>query len=85
MVIEAAKMEFQLDEAFSRELDQQDSLRALREEFHLPIDNNGKPLVYLCGNSLGLPPKAARTELETEFDKWATRGIEGYYLKSRLL
>ena len=32
-------------------------LRAFRDQFHLPRRPDGRPLVYLCGHSLGLQPR----------------------------
>ena len=46
----------------------------LRHKFHLP---EGK--IYLCGNSLGPQPKAARGYLGTELDSWQTRAVEGWW------
>ena len=37
-------------------LDEQDSLKSFRTEFHIPI-KNGKTTLYFTGNSLGLQPK----------------------------
>lgn len=34
--------------------------------------------VYLCGNSLGLQPRAAKQMLLEELDVWARRGVHGH-------
>lgn len=62
---------------FAREQDRLDSLQALRSEFHIP-EVNGKPSIYLCGNSLGLQPKAAKNYVLAELDDWAALGVEGH-------
>ena len=59
---------FSAKEDFARQLDAEDSLRHFREKFHLPHGENGKPLIYFAGNSLGLMPKAARKMVEQEMD-----------------
>lgn len=64
--------------AFAQHLDQVDPLRSFRERFYIP-EHNGKPLIYLCGNSLGLQPKTARTALEREFNTWQNLGVEGWF------
>src|SRR5690606_27053437 len=56
----ASTIAYQADEAFARHLDATDPLRAYRERFHIPKQANGEDVIYLCGNSLGLQPKAAR-------------------------
>jgi len=35
--------------------------------------------IYLCGNSLGLQPKAIRQALLHELDQWAEHGVEGHF------
>lgn len=64
--------------AFARKLDEQDELAAFRQQFHL-LEKDGKPIVYLCGNSLGLQPKAAKAAIEQELHDWATLGVEGHF------
>ena len=71
-------MSFSADEKFALQLDAEDSLRQFREEFHLPLDENGKPLIYLAGNSLGLMPKAARKIVEQELDDWAKFAVDAH-------
>lgn len=64
--------------AFAQGLDKQDPLAAFRNEFHL-LRKNGKPVVYLCGNSLGLQPKSARAAIDQELKDWAELGVEGHF------
>ena len=71
-------MTFSADEDFSRQLDAEDSLRRFREKFHLPLGKDGKPLIYLAGNSLGLMPKAARLIVEQELNDWAKLGVDAH-------
>ncbi len=42
-----------------------------------PSTKNGKPLIYFCGNSLGLQPRAAREQLQQDLDSWQQRGRRG--------
>lgn len=63
---------------FARQLDEEDQLGSYRSEFHIPRDENGKALIYLCGNSLGLQPKQTKTYLEQELLDWAQLGVEGH-------
>ena len=63
---------------YARSLDAQDNLRAFRHEFHLPIQENGDPFIYLCGNSLGLQPKRTKSAIEQELKDWANLGVEGH-------
>ena len=69
---------FSLEEDFARQLDGDDSLRQFREKFHLPLGKNGKALIYLAGNSLGLMPKAAREIIEQELDDWAELAVDAH-------
>ncbi|MBM4108549.1 MAG: kynureninase [Phycisphaerae bacterium] len=69
-------------------LDAEDSLRALRGEFHIPGAGairglpDGDSCVYLTGNSLGCQPRAVRGLVERELEDWARLGVEGH-LKGR--
>ena len=69
---------FSADEDFARQLDAGDPLGAFRESFCLPVGKDGKPLIYLAGNSLGLMPKTARSIVEQELDDWATLGVDAH-------
>jgi len=71
-------MTFSADEDFARQLDAEDPLRHFRERFHLPLGADGKPLIYLAGNSLGLMPKAARQIVERELDDWAKLAVDAH-------
>lgn len=71
-------MEFSADEDFARQLDAEDPLRSFREKFHLPPGENGQPLIYFAGNSLGLMPKSTRKIVEQELDDWAERGVDAH-------
>jgi kynureninase len=42
-------MQFSADQDFAREMDAQDPLRDFREHFYLPLDKDGKPLIYFAG------------------------------------
>ena len=61
------------------QLDAADPLAAFRREFHIPAGPDGRPSAYLCGNSLGLQPKAARAAVEQEFEAWERLGVEGHF------
>ena len=37
------------------------------------------PALYLCGNSLGLQPRATRAYVNEELDKWEEHGVEGHF------
>jgi kynureninase len=67
------------DEEFARQLDREDPLRRFREKFHLPLGNDGKPVIYFAGNSLGLMPRSARKIVDQELDDWANRGVDAHH------
>lgn len=71
-------MNFENTLAFAQSLDQADPLRELRQDFLFP-QQNGKPFIYLCGNSLGLQPKAAREVLNTQLNNWENLAVEGWF------
>jgi kynureninase len=69
--------DYAFDLAWARAQDQADPLRAFRGEFLIPPHAGGEQ-VYLCGNSLGLQPRATRQALHDELDDWARLGVEGH-------
>ena len=62
----------------ARELDDADELRAWRARFALPRDGRGTELIYLCGHSLGLAPRGARTRVLEEIEDWERLGVVGH-------
>ena len=71
-------MDFSADEDFALKRDAEDSLRDFREKFHLPAGKEGRPLIYLAGNSLGLMPKSARGLVDQELDDWARLAVDAH-------
>lgn len=71
-------MAFEFSRAFAQQLDKNDPLKDFRSEFFIP-EINGKPSIYLTGNSLGCQPKAAATALQNELNDWAKYGVEGHF------
>lgn len=63
---------------YARSCDQNDPIAHFRDQFHLPLDSSGNPLVYLCGNSLGLQPKLTEKYVQQELEDWAKLGVEGH-------
>ncbi|MEU4245094.1 kynureninase [Actinoplanes sp. NPDC026619] len=51
-----------------------------RHLFHIPPAEGGDhpEVAYFAGNSLGLQPRATRTELLEDLDDWARLGVEGH-------
>lgn len=60
-------------------MDEQDDLRAFRDEFILPRKADGTPKIYFCGNSLGLQPKSAARYIGEEMQRWANLAVEGHF------
>jgi kynureninase len=71
-------MNFENTLTFAQSLDQADPLRDLRQDFLFP-QQNGNPFIYLCGNSLGLQPKAAREALDQQLNNWQNFAVEGWF------
>jgi len=61
------------------ERDQHDPLREYRSQFHMPVQANGQPFVYFCGNSLGLQPKTTAEFVNQELKDWAAMGVNGHF------
>ncbi|PWJ42115.1 kynureninase [Sediminitomix flava] len=72
-------MEYSNNKEYALRLDQEDPLRSYRDKFHHPVQSNGQPYIYMCGNSLGLQPKAVREYVEQELKDWENLGVEGHF------
>lgn len=73
-------MENSLD--YARQQDAADELAGFRNRFYFP-QHNGRDVVYLTGNSLGLQPKTAEAFLKQELEDWRTYGVEGHFQARR--
>jgi kynureninase len=73
-------MTFQNSLEYARELDRNDPLADIRKQFHIPKTESGDDCIYLCGNSLGLQPKATSAAVLQELDDWQNLGVEGHFL-----
>jgi kynureninase len=60
-------------------MDARDPLTHFRDRFLIPKTKSGDDCIYLCGHSLGLQPKTARSYLEQELRDWAQFGVEGHF------
>jgi kynureninase len=63
----------------ARARDRDDRLARYREAFALPAGREGQTLVYLCGHSLGLAPRSARSLVEQELARWEQLGVRGHH------
>ena len=72
-------MTYQNSLDYAKQLDQEDPISYLRNEFHIPRDKKGKEWLYFTGNSLGLQPKITSKYIEQELDDWANFGVEGHF------
>jgi kynureninase len=73
----------EIDAAAALALDGDDPLASFAAEFHHPFDDSGRRLVYLCGHSLGLQPKAAAQYVEQELKDWQRLGVLGHHVAGR--
>jgi kynureninase len=68
---------------FALDLDAADILAPYRRQFELPLHASGQPLIYLCGHSLGLAPRAALDYVSEELAEWAQLGVAGHHTATR--
>ncbi len=64
---------------YAQQLDAQDPIAHMRDEFHIPKQANGEDEIYLCGNSLGLQPKRTAEYLNYELTQWQKLGVKGHF------
>jgi kynureninase len=70
---------YRADADFPHEMDSGDPLAHVRDRFDIPKTREGKDVIYLCGNSLGLKPKAVDEAIQQELDDWKNMGVEGHF------
>jgi len=63
----------------ARQRDDEDGLREFRDSFWIPSEGDGDDLIYLCGHSLGLQPRAAGTALSRELERWRSLAVSGHF------
>lgn len=71
-------MNYEANLDFARNLDQQDVLGGFRDKFYIP-EQEGKPSIYFCGNSLGLQPKTVAGAITAELQDWQNLGVDGHF------
>lgn len=70
------------DLSYAKKLDESDSLKTFKDEFHFPKTKDGANQLYFAGHSLGLMPKRAADYVNNELSAWAKYGVEGHFLGS---
>lgn len=71
-------MNYEATLAYAKDMDQVDTLYSFRTRFHFP-QHEGKDVVYMCGNSLGLQPRSVEYLMQQELKDWAKHGVEGHF------
>ncbi|HAY34011.1 MAG TPA: kynureninase [Ignavibacteria bacterium] len=71
-------MKYSNEISFAAEADEKDPLRHFKKKFLIPKHTDGKDVIYLAGNSLGLQPKTVKDYLEQELKDWAELAVEGH-------
>ena len=74
---------FEDSREFAVGMDRDDALASFRDQFNFPRHRNGRPPVYLCGNSLGLQPKVAVDYVQHELDNWKDYAVDGHFHSDR--
>ena len=75
--------QFSTSRDFAMDCDAADILAPYRRQFELPVNSSGLPLIYLCGHSLGLAPRAALDYVSEELADWAALGVGGHHTAAR--
>jgi kynureninase len=81
----ASAITFQTTEDFARRMDAEDPLASYRERFHIPLKKTAtgmtghEPVIYFCGNSLGLQPKGVEGLIRQELTDWATLAVDAHF------
>ena len=68
--------------AWAQDADESDPLKTFRSQFIFPKDQDD-PILYFCGNSLGLQPKTTKNAVLEELDAWGHLAVEGHFLAKK--
>jgi kynureninase len=82
------------DKKFAEMMDNADKIGHLRKDFYYPkmgeiptsvpeLVKSDEDCLYMCGNSLGLQPRKAKTYINEDLDKWAKMGVHGHFVEPR--
>jgi len=71
-------MQYENSLSFAQGLDKEDRLFRFKDQFYL-LQRNNHPIIYLCGNSLGLQPKSVKSAIDQELKDWAELGVDGHF------
>lgn len=71
-------MNYEASLDYAKGEDQVDILGHFRTRFLFP-QHNGKDVIYMCGNSLGLQPQSVGYLMQQELKDWAQHGVEGHF------
>ena len=63
----------------ARKLDREDPLGKFRDQFHIPLNDDGSEQHYFCGHSLGLQPKSVGNAVQKELDAWRELAVHGHF------
>ena len=73
------EIQFSGKKSFALQLDKNDTLRKFRKEFLIPKTEEGKDVIYFCGNSLGLQSRGVKKSILQELKDWKKLGVEGHF------
>ena len=65
--------------SYAIDSDKEDVLSSFRDKFFIPRDKDGKDVIYMCGNSLGLMPKSTEKYIKDELAGWQNLAVEGHF------
>lgn len=71
-------MNYEASLAYAQDQDQVDVLHHFRTRFIFP-QHDGRDVVYMCGNSLGLQPQSVSYLMQQELKDWGKYGVEGHF------
>ncbi len=59
--------------------DQTDPLHDWKDRYLIPLEPDGRPCIYLCGNSLGLASRRAAADVSKVMQSWGDYGVKGHF------
>ncbi len=71
-------MQFENTSEFALLQDESDPLKRFRNHFLIP-KQNGKEVIYFCGNSLGLQPRPVQQFITEQLNNWENLAVDGWF------